>query len=185
MRLACLVLVSLISGCIGGLDSAEDLPHAGPTDAKPGTPTPYELEEPDAQHAASQASPGNATSPRPPPPMRWEGGVTFGMEAGGQYATCNGPFHSCDKRSFSIKGTFDVNATLSWGLATNDFDLYLYRDTGAAHEFVSDDGINGPNDPATATQELHYADLPPGNYRLYVVPRHAVYDAYELDAVFS
>lgn len=135
--------------------------------------------------ATPSRSPGaKGATPSPPPPMHWEGTVTFGIEAGDPWSTCEGPLSSCDKRPFHTNGTFDLEATLAWDAPANDLDLFLYRDDGPASTRISSDGINGASEPGGASQTLHQSALPAGDYRLWVATRHGGLVAYRLDATF-
>jgi hypothetical protein len=182
MRLAVFVAVALFAGCLGNTGPSKNHMDA-PTPSAGSAPLPSN----DVVAPSESASPpkSNASAPIPPGPMHWEGNITVGLEAGGPWATCTGPLESCDKRPFQVNGAFDLDAKLSWDLAANDLDLYLYRHSGIADELVSSDGINGPIEVSGNNQVLHYPDLPAGDYRLWVSARHAGHVNYRLDAVFS
>lgn len=118
--------------------------------------------------------------------MHWEGNpAAIAIEAGPPWAMCQGPLGACDMRPFQIAATFDLEATLSWDLPTNDLDLCLFRHVDSNSTQVSCDGINAASDPAGTSQVLHFPDLPSGDYRFWVVARHGVLVYYELDATFS
>jgi hypothetical protein len=63
-------------------------------------------------------------------------------------------------------------------------DLVLVRQTDGTDTEISRDGDNNLTEPTTR-QVLHDADLPPGSYRLWVVPQHGVKTDFVLDVEFS
>lgn len=130
---------------------------------------------------------GHAPSSPPPAPMHWDGQLgQVALPAAGPYSECGVPLTACYSHFFRIDGTFDLVATLSWDLPTNDLDLYLYRIV-PGHDYieVSRDGVNDRTDLPTTEQVLRHAALAPGDYRLLVVPHHGVKIDYRLDAVFQ
>jgi hypothetical protein len=116
----------------------------------------------------------------PPERMVWSGSFTAGMGAG---AVTGNPCEvaSCDLRQFTLDGPFDVEATLTWGLPGNDFDLYLYQDGTE----VGRADLDPPEDPQETREVLVHADLPPGDYEFLVVGSTMVADSYTLRADFS
>lgn len=156
----------LLSGCVsddGGTDTGSD----GPEGSNPMT---------------------NATLE----PLHWEGDVTVGADpfnflpVGG--GVCSQDVSTCFFHDFVIPGNQSVNleATLAWGTAGNDFDLYLYQ--GSTQ--VSQDGINSidPTNPASltpqTTQVMHHTATA-GAYTFWVVVWNAVADSYTLDVTFT
>lgn len=137
---------------------------------------------------------GNATAP--PQPLHWENDVVAGADPYNSLpidpndptslagpGPCSQQVSSCEYYDFSVNGTFDLVATLAWGVAANDLDLYLYQgDTQ-----VSQDGINGipPAAGVPATQQAMRASVGPGEYTFWVVLWNAAADSYTLDAEFS
>lgn len=115
-----------------------------------------------------------------PDRMHWTGQFTVGVGAG---AATGNPctLASCDLRDFTLDGTHDLEATLTWGLPANDFDLYLYQ----GETELASAGSLQPGDAPGMSETLVYQDLPPGDYRFMVVGSTMVMDSYELDAVFS
>ena len=106
------------------------------------------------------------------------------LPAFGPWSECGVPLTGCDGPIFNVDGTFDLEATLSWDLPTNDLDLFLARWVAPrTWEEISRDGDNDATEPVT-TQVLRYDDLPPGDYRLWVAPQHGVEIECELDVVF-
>jgi len=181
MRLASLLLVVLVAGCLGS--RAPDAPQ-GPGSTHPVAPSAD-------REAAGQGSDRSATEPAgqekaagadtPPPAIHRESKYTVGVDmdsADGH--PCNGPaLNNCDAPTFRLDGTYDVEATLSW--TSGDLDLYLYR----GGQLVSADGVNGGADPSARTQTMHVHDLGPGEYSLVVTVRYGAAGSYTLDAAFS
>jgi hypothetical protein len=139
------------------------------------------LEE-DGDPAPVEDAPAPLVNATAPAPLHWEGTFTAGLDVSNVVTgvPC-GPAGTCDFRQFSINGTFDLVATLSWGLPANDLDLYLYE----GETEVSRAGINTVGDPPGTTQVLVHPSLPPGDYTFWVVAWNAVQETYELDATFA
>lgn len=89
---------------------------------------------------------------------------------------CALPTVTCYHHKFDVASAVKMEATLSWGVAANDFDLYLYKD---GKEFKSD--VAPP--PAT-TAKLSEA-LEVASYDLIVVPASVGQDTYKLSATFA
>lgn len=139
----------------------------------------------------------NATAPEP---LHWDADVIAGADPfnllpdpndplGGNLPECSqapaGQDVSCHYYEFTVNTTVKLEATLAWGVAANDLDLYLYN----GQAFVSNDGINSigigvPSLPST-TQVMSVDGLAPGTYTFRVVLWNAVADSYTLDAVFT
>lgn len=181
MRWFMVSILLLTAGCLeraapAAMDGVSEASDENPQ--PPGAPDHRPAQEATPEASASDS---NASAPSPPPPMHWEAGFTVGADLGTLNDTPCGALSSCDHRSFTLAGTFDLEATLSWGLATNDFDLYLFQD-GIE---ISRDGIDEPGDYPTASQVLVHESLAPGSYELWVVGSLMVKDSYALDAVFA
>ena len=156
-------LALLLSGCSDDEAGTDDVP--APTDAA-------------------------APAAQVPEPMHWEGEVPVGADPFNVVPVVPGPCSTqastCFKHEFTVpEGTeVDLEATLAWGLAANDFDLYLYE----GDEQLSSDGINAVPPAAQVPepqQVLHYAGLEDGTYAFWVVAWNAVGDAYTLDVTFT
>lgn len=136
---------------------------------------------------------GNATAPAP---LHWEADVLVGADPfnnvpdpGNPTANnppCSQQVSSCEVHEFTVNGTWNLTATLAWGVPANDLDLYLYQ----GQTQVSNDGINtiDPVDPSSivgATSQVMHVALEPGTYQFWVVVWSGAADHYTLDAAFS
>lgn len=140
---------------------------------------------------------GNATIE----PLHWEADFLVGADpfnfvpastpVGGG-SPCSTDVSACRFHDFTVPGnasgneTYLLTATLAWGLAANDLDLYLYQ--GGTE--VSQDGINSidPFNPTAfvgGAQQILRHDAPPGEYTFWVVIWNGAADAYTLDVAFA
>lgn len=195
MRLLPLVLmITLLAGCQGpGADPvdhapadsvetpgetlapglSETAPGGGPAQGETqGSTTTVEADGEDADPEAAR---------QPPPPMHWEGTFTLGADLGRVTHDVCGALSSCDARGFTLDGTYDLEATLTWTLLSNDFDLYLFQD-GKMIDRRAFDSITQAPEPRVV---LARPGVGPGEYDLVVVGDRMVKDSYDLDAVFS
>ncbi len=154
-------LLLVLAGCLGDSGSDGDLADGA---------------DPEAQAPAT-----------PPEPLHWETDIVAGADpfnVAGTFPACSQDVSSCDYYEFTTNGTFGLTATLAWGIAANDLDLYLYQGS----DLVSQDGINGippaASVPATS-QVMHVDSLQPGTYTFWVVIWNGAADAYTLDAAFA
>jgi hypothetical protein len=89
---------------------------------------------------------------------------------------CSLPTSGCLHHKFDVAAPATMEATLSWGLQANDFDLVLYLD---GKEVAAD------TNPPPGTSAKLSAELEPGSYDLVVVPATVSQDTYKLAATFS
>ncbi len=90
---------------------------------------------------------------------------------------CTAPTAKCVRYPFEVTSTTSLAADLTWGVASNDFDLYVFSE-GAP--ITSDGGQTPPG-----TSERVAIDLDPGAYELVVVPWGVTMDTFTVKAVFS
>lgn len=195
MRLEIFLVVCLFAGCLGPTDSVDSTSSTvaeaeaeqiepTQTDSKPSAPADDAHQTSGEQNVAEQSI--NETAPLPPPPIHWEG--NFGMVALPEtvyWEECGVPLTGCNGPIFGTEGTFDIESTLTWDLPTNDLDLVLCKWVDMQCEEISRDGANNATDLPTTKQVLRYSNLPPGWYRLWVIPQHGVNIECEVDAVFT
>jgi hypothetical protein len=138
------------------------------------------LEDAPEEAIVEESWPMDDPATGPPEGLTWSGSFTAAVGAGDVTGNpCD--LASCDLREFTLEGTFDVEATLTWGQAGNDFDLYLYQD-GAE---VARADVDAPEDPQETREVLVRAALPPGDYAFLVVGSTMALDTYTLRADFS
>lgn len=135
---------------------------------------------------------GNATVPDP---LHWENDVVVGADPFNNLPTdpndptsltgpppCSQDVSSCEYYEFTVNGTASLTATLAWGIAANDIDLYLFQGTTE----VSRDGINSLGAVGVPpTSQVMHAKVDAGTYTFWVVLWNAAADSYILDVEFA
>ncbi|GEM_PF-5899241 len=130
--------------------------------------------------ASSPGSPpGNATNATAMaaalPPAIHETQAVQGSVDPPNVPACSQATTQCFHHPFQLNASASINATLTWGLDRNDFDLYLFKGT---ERVASSNGGSG-------TKEEIGQTLAPGAYDLVVGGTTVAADTYKLDAVFA
>lgn len=94
-------------------------------------------------------------------------------------APCSTPGSQCARYPFTLNESAEVLAFLTWTLAANDFDLYIFAE-GAP---TSSEGTNAG--PSAQTSASVAEILPPGEYEVVVVPFFVGRDTYTLAVEFA
>jgi hypothetical protein len=103
---------------------------------------------------------------------------------------CANPPSACIRYPFKVDdamGTVTYEATLTWGLGGNDFDLYLFKDgkqAAASANGAVNSPLGGGNPPATAREHLK-GSLEPGSYEIVIDPFSVAQDTYALKVTFA
>lgn len=151
----------------------------------------------DTGEGPASAEQESTFTPTVPEPLHFEGEVSVGADPFnvvppapvGSGMPCSMEVSTCYYHEFTVgedavgNGTVSLTATLAWGLAANDLDLYLYQ----GEEQLSSDGINslGAAEPPPTEQVLRHEGLAAGEYSLWVVVWNGAADSYTLDVEFS
>lgn len=88
---------------------------------------------------------------------------------------CSAPSAQCVDVPFTLADEYDAEATLSWGIAANDFDLYVLDAKGSVVLMAAE----------LSMPESGQATLPAGDYTARIVPWSAAADNWQLEIVFS
>ena len=152
LLLALLVAPALaLAGCTTGDGGATPTPTT-PADGGGAATLPPPIE--DSQQVTGSADPLNFASGVP----------------------CETPSSQCFRYPFTLNATAAIDATLTWTVPANDFDLYVFKD-GAPFE---QDGATPPG-----TEESVQAALDAGEYEVVVVAWGVSQDTFTLSATFA
>lgn len=172
--LALLVGSIFLSGCLdeGTLRNVDD------TDGTDGVPARG------TSNRAPAAQAQRAVAGPLPPELHESEEVPFGMDVSNQVegAPCASALSTCFKYPFSVKrenvigGLPEADIVLTWTVASNDFDVYLYQ--GGAEVDRSADSVPG-------TSERIQLPLREGSYEVWVSAWSAAADTFELDLSWS
>lgn len=89
---------------------------------------------------------------------------------------CENEASSCYAYPFEALGDVLVDASLTWSLDNNDFDLYLFEDGSE---------VASATNPAPQTSEVLSAAVDPGSYEVVVVAWLVGQDTFELSVTFD
>lgn len=89
---------------------------------------------------------------------------------------CESPTVQCYHHKFDVASSVKMEASLSWGVPANDFDLYLYKGTA----IFKQDNAAPPGTTAKLSESLEAA-----SYDLVVVLAAVGQDTYKLSATFA
>lgn len=113
-----------------------------------------------------------------PPPIHEEGDVAAGADPFNNVGLppCSTPAANCEEFDFTLERSALMDATLTFGEDTSDFDVYIYDEGGA--EVAS--GVQ-----SAGIEEAISAELAPGTYTVQIVPWTVANDHWVFDAKFS
>ena len=114
-----------------------------------------------------------------PPPINETKSVQGGLQPvpdPQSSAPCTLPTSACVHHKFDANLTVQMEATLSWTLNANDFDLWVFKDGKP---------LKGDNAAPPGTSAKLSLKLEPGSYDLVVDPATVSQDTYKLAATFA